>query len=200
MLIDIGLGSKAIWRILILFCEAAGAGITRPEIREHTHLGNKAIDRSLNMLKRNKLIMEEKIGRKTIYKLKLTNPYIVEIQNICKVEKEQLNNLPYGIALILRELVRKILDCIAVEHIDLFGSIAKRIYREDSDIDIALIGKKKITTGEKLEITDIEEEIEKRFKRKIQIHYFAVDEFEELRKKNNPLVIEIIKDRIRLIG
>ena len=193
MLIDIAFGSKAVWRILILLAGAPGKSLSRSEIREHSKLGNNPLSLSLRTLKKFKIINEKKIGKSLYYNLDLTNEFVSDILRVIEDERKNLNNLPYRFSLILRELTRKLIDTIEVEKVFLFGSVAKRIYREDSDIDIAVVGK--FNAGEKLRVAEFLEEIEDRFKKKIQIHYFTEKEF----TKKDKLVMEILRDGVELL-
>lgn len=196
MLLDIVLGNKATWRILILLSENPGSALTRPEIRKFTKLGNKSISSSLNNLLANGLLMKNKDGKKTYYKLDLTNEFTKGALALCKNETKQLNNLPYIFSLILREFTRQVTAEIDVKKIILFGSIAKRTFRDDSDMDVAIITNKELEVNDKLLITRIIENIESRFKKDIQPHYLTLNEFE---KKKGELCEEIRRDGINLL-
>jgi len=50
MLLDICLGSKAVWRILLVLADLPGRGVTREEIRKFTKLGSKSLTDSLKTL------------------------------------------------------------------------------------------------------------------------------------------------------
>ena len=199
MLLDICLGSKAIWRILIVLSELPGRGITREEIRKFTKLGSKSLTDSLKTLKEFNIIKAAKEGKITYYKLNLANKFITPIIELCRLEKEKLNNLNFEIAIILREFIRMCLDIIEPKKIILFGSSVKTRYRKDSDIDICLVTEKKIRIEDDLMLEDIAEKIEKRFKRNIQIHSFSEQEFEKLKKSGDLVVSEIIRDGIIII-
>ena len=199
MLLDICLGSKAIWRILIVLSDLPGRGITREEIRKFTKLGSKSVTDSLKTLKEFDIIKAVKESKITYYKLNLTNQFTTQIIELCRLEKENLNNLNFEISIILREFVRMCLDIIEPKKIILFGSIVKTRYKEDSDIDIFILTKEKLKVNEDLMLEHAAERIEKRFKRNIQIHSFSEQEFEKLKKSKNLLIHEIIRDGINII-
>ena len=199
MLLDICLGSKAIWRILIVLSDLPGRGITREEIRKFTKLGSKSVTDSLKTLKEFDIIKAVKESKITYYKLNLANQFITQIIELCRLEKENLNNLNFEISIILREFVRMCLDIIEPKKIILFGSIVKTRYKEDSDIDIFILTKEKLKVNEDLMLEHAAERIEKRFKRNIQIHSFSEQEFEKLKKSKNLLIHEIIRDGINII-
>jgi len=196
MLLDIVFGSKAVWRILILLAENPGSALTRQEIRKFTKLGNKAISLSLNNLTINQILTEHKDGKKKYYKLNLTNEFTRDILNLCKNENKNLNNLSYSFSLILREFTRQTIALINVKNIFLFGSVAKRTFRAESDIDIAIITDNEVKMKEKLLITEIIDNLENRFKKTIQPHYFTTTEF---KKGKNKVIDEIKRDGIGLV-
>jgi predicted nucleotidyltransferase len=71
-----------------------------------------------------------------------------------------------------------------------FGSRVKCITREDSDFDICVIVKQR----------NLKEEAKlSRLPEKVQLHFFSEKEFDELRKKRDKLVEDILKDGIELI-
>src|SRR3989344_7008035 len=188
MLIDIILGSKAVWRVLIVLADAPGQGVTKDEIKKITKLGGNSLFNSINLMLRNKLILKSKFGKKTFYKLNLNNKYNKSLIHIIKLEKEDLNNLSLRLSIILREYVRQMTSIININEIYLFGSAVKNSFREDSDIDIAIITEKELTTKERIEIEKINEKAKKRFKKEIQPHFFTEKEF----KKSKSLLIEQI--------
>lgn len=196
MLLDIVFGSKSVWRILILLSENPGSSLTRPEIRKFTKLGNKAISLSLNNLLINDILIKRKGGKKTYYSLNLTNEFVKDILVLCKNENKCLNNLPYSFSLILREFTRQLIAEIDVKKVILFGSIAKRTFRNDSDIDVAIIIDKELDVKDKLLVTQITENIKLRFKKEIQPHYFILNEFE---KGKDKLCEEIKRDGVSLL-
>ena len=173
MLIDIILGSKAVWRVLIVLADAPGQGVTKDEIKKITKLGGNSLFNSINLMLRNKLILKSKFGKKTFYKLNLNNKYNKSLIDIIKLEKEDLNNLSLRLSIILREYVRQMTSIININEIYLFGSAVKNSFREDSDIDIAIITEKELTTKERIEIEKINEKAKKRFKKEIQPHFFT---------------------------
>lgn len=195
MFLDILLGSKATWRILLLMAESPGGRLTRPEIRRLTCLGNKAITESLNDLLIYNIITIKKDG-KTIYGLDMANEFTKQILILCEMERKKTNSLPYSYSLILREYVRMITSIILPKKILLFGSVAKRIFREDSDIDIALVVHKEMAVQTRLEAEEIANKLKKRFGKDIQQHIFTTKEFENPKDK---LVSEIKRDGVDLL-
>ncbi len=98
------------------------------------------------------------------------------------------------------ELVRKIKEfahylkkILPVNEVYLFGSFAKREIHEGSDIDLLIIGDFKERffdrIGKVLDLTDLP----------IQPLVYTKEEFEEMKKNGNPLILEILKTGIRLV-
>jgi len=74
----------------------------------------------------------------------------------------------------------------------LFGSYTKKTYNDESDIDIAYIGK--IIEKELSKIKQIGE----LYGKKINVKKVSLKNFEKALKEKDPLVIEIIKNHILL--
>lgn len=194
MLVDIVLGSKAIWRVLIILAEAPGQGITKEEIKKITKLGGNSLFKSLRILTKNNIVNIKKFGKRTYYSINLANEYSKQIIAIVDLEKKQMNNINQKILVILREYLRKIINLIDVDKVYVFGSIVKNSYNEKSDIDIAIITET-LSTKQKINLEKINEEIEKRFGREIQIHSFKKEEF----NVKNKLAEQVQRDGIKLI-
>lgn len=195
MLVDIVLGSKAVWRVLSVLAEAPGQGVTKDEIRKITKLGGNSLFKSVNILLQNGLILVSKFGKKSYYKLNLSNNYIGRIIEIVNLERQETNNINPRIMIILREYARQIFGLIDLSEVYVFGSIVKSSYRDGSDVDIAIVSEG-ISTKERVEIEKVGERIEKRFGREVQVHFFTKDEFG---RSKTILVEQIHRDGIRLI-
>ncbi|MBU4502554.1 MAG: nucleotidyltransferase domain-containing protein [Nanoarchaeota archaeon] len=200
MLLDVCLGTKSAWRILFVLAEAPGKAVTRKEIQDLTKLGNKVLTKFLLLLTAFNIILANKIGKTYNYKLNLANPFTESILNIIRLEESKLNKPDFRTMTILREFVYELtnVDLENLKDIILFGSYAKRTFHEGSDIDVAIILKEKDVNDE-LVITDIVDKLDKRFRAKMQPHYYSEKEFDDLKKKKNKLVDEIIKDGIKLL-
>lgn len=195
MFLDIVLGSKATWRILLLMAESPGGRITRPEIRRLTCLGNEAITESLDDLIAHGIIIIKKNG-KTTYGLDLTDDFTKQILVLCEMERKKTNNLPYSYSLVLREYVRMIFSIRSPKRILLFGSVAKRVFRENSDIDVAIVFDDELPTQARLDMEEIADKLKKRFGKEVQQHIFTLKEFE---KSKDKLVSEIKLDGVDLL-
>lgn len=198
MLVDIVLGSKAVWRILVVLAQAPGQGITKEEIKKITQLGGNSLFKSMNMLVKNDILNTKKFGKRTYYALNLDNRYSKLIAEVVALERREMNDMNQKIVVILREYIRKIFDTIDAGNINkvyVFGSIVKSSYNEKSDIDIAIITEKSLSVKQTINLEKISEKIEKRFGRKIQTHFFTKEEF----NSKNKLAEQVQRDGIKLI-
>jgi len=196
MLLDITLGTRTSWKILLVLSEAPGKAVSRKEIKALTKLGNKVLSKFLLLLECSEVITSNKLGKAYYYKLNMNNKFVEKILELIKLEKYHLNSQDFVILNILRDFVYELtnLNLDNLERVILFGSYAKRTYTNNSDVDIAIILKEKSPDYELL-VIDITDRLKKRYKKVIQPHYYTSEEFKEI--KNN-LVKDIIKDGIIL--
>ncbi|MBI2144598.1 nucleotidyltransferase domain-containing protein [Candidatus Woesearchaeota archaeon] len=199
MLLDVCLGTRTAWKMLLVFGEAPGKAITRKEIQALTKSGNKVVSKFLSVLQKFGLVVGKKMGKAHYYKLNLSSPFVEQILGLIQLEKKELNNPDFFALNILREFVYELTNTNLenLRSVILFGSYAKRTYGKGSDIDVAIVLNEKNPNDELL-ITEAIGRLDKRFKKEIQPHYYAAREFEELRKKNR-LVQDIVKDGISLL-
>jgi len=199
MLLDVCLGTRTSWKILLVLAEAPGKAISRKDIRNLTKLGNKTVSKFLLLLEKFKLITSNKIGKSYFYKLNLSSPFTGGILQIIRLEKESLNNPDFFALNLLREFAYELTN-VNLENLHkviLFGSYAKRTSGENSDIDVAIVLKKR-DPGDELLITSIIDGLDKRFGIEIQPHYYAQGEFDKPGKKGK-LATEIARDGIFLL-
>lgn len=199
MLLDVCFGTRTAWKMMFVFCEAPGKGISRKEIQKFTKLGNKMLTKFLLLMEKYDIIISSKIGKSYYYKLNLSNPFVTQIVDIVQAEKKELNNPDFFALNLLREFVYELTNTNLknLNRVLLFGSYAKRTHGKESDIDVAIILNEK-NAGDELLITQIISKLSRRFKKEIQPHYYAAKEFEKLSKKEG-MEKEMLKDGIRLL-
>ena len=191
MLIETILGYKSVWRVLELLAENPTRSHTRQEIKKHTNLGNKPLTDALNRLVFAEItIKEEKKKARTVYWLNQANEFTKVLLDLIKKERLYWRMIPYSTLAVLNEFTRKCIEEINdVIKLILFGSVARGTATKNSDIDIAIIVKS-IDTKTKLSLNETTDKLERKLKRKIQLHYFTKDEF----KENKGIILEIKKE------
>jgi len=177
-------------RILLLFTMSPGRNRTRSEIKQGTELNNVPLDIALNKLI-NLGILSEK---KKIYSLNLENELVARLLE----EKKIFINLPIKVQFVLIEFIDNITRLRDIRDIILFGSYAKLIFTDRSDIDIALILDNRIKDKAKLEkkIFLIKNKISKEYKKEIHTSYFLE---QDLKHKEDPLIKDIVQNGKSLI-
>lgn len=193
MLIESILGYKSTWRILGLLLETPRKLISRSELFEYTRLGNAPLSKGLNRLVKARVLIKEKKGKKEFYYVNLDNQYLELIKQLWEKERKELRFLDYDIKMIISEFLRLVLDLEGISQVIMFGSHAKGTASVKSDIDLAVIFEKDLK--EEIEVTRIVKQLEQKFGKEIQIHYFIEKSFQEKSK----LVDEIKKEGISLL-
>ena len=174
--------------ILTIFSISPGSKFLRKELKERTKLNNVNLDNALNILLNTTLIKKEK--RYLLLNLESTKPIIKLISD----EYKSLRELPLDAYFLIINLVNY-LSKFKEANVYLFGSYAKLVFKESSDIDLACVSDK-ITRNNKKEINNLMQKLESRYGKKIEIHYFGRNFY---KNKNDPLVKDILKNGIKLI-
>jgi predicted nucleotidyltransferase len=181
----LGLLDSNIAKILTVFSLAPGAKFRRKELKEKTKLNNVNLDKALITLQNSKILLKEN----NYFKLNLNDKtkFLVEI---IQKEYKELNEIPLNVFFSILDLVYKVLVVKNIE-VYLFGSYAKLTFTPESDIDLAIVSDKHLESLEKYAL-----KIEKRYKTKIQLHFFGTD-FKK--HKEDPLVKEILRNSIKIL-
>ena len=180
--------NKDILEVLTVFSISPGSKFLRKELKERTKLNNINLDNAINILLNSNLIKKEKRF------LSLNFDYAKDIIKLVSEEYKGLRELPLDVYFSIISIVFFVSKLKGI-HVYLFGSYAKLVYKETSDIDI-LIASDKITIDEKKEINKLIQKLESRYKKKIEVHYLGMNFY---KNKKDPLVQEIIKNGLRLI-
>ncbi len=165
--------------ILAIFC-------SQPETQIHLHeigriLGKKpgVFQKAINSLETEGLLKSTRRGNQRLFSLNKSHPYINEVQKI--VQKTS------GIEYQLRSMVDKPGINIAF----IYGSYAKNKLRPTSDVDIVVVGNRKIENY-LLEEIDI---LEKTILREINMKFYTTSEYNQKKSANNAFLLEILDDR-----
>ncbi|HLC71004.1 MAG TPA: nucleotidyltransferase domain-containing protein [Candidatus Nanoarchaeia archaeon] len=178
------------FKVLSVYGLAPGSRFNRTEIKQRTRLHNVPLDKALLLLLNSRILKKEQ----KYYSLDFENDYTQKIMEINRKQHKELRELPLTIYHLILDIVTALSLFKGVE-VFLFGSYAKLIYTEKSDVDIAIVHQKEF--GKKDRITKIISKIEKACNTKIEVHYFEKDGF--YRNKKDLLVKGILKDGVRLI-
>ncbi len=197
MLLDICLGTRSAWKIVLLMAESPGKAMSKREIQTQTKIGGKALVKFMDMLNKFGILQESITGKRSLYRMNMANPFTSSILEMIKLERQQLNSPYFGTAAVLREFVYELtnINSSNLRKVILFGSVAKHTARVDSDIDIAIIVKEN-SPNDELMISKACGDIESRFKRIVQPHFFTEKEFS---LKKGKLVNEIVRDGVELV-
>jgi len=153
-------------------------------------MNNIPLDNGLRKLLNNGIII--KSGN-----LLTLNPYETEnakrIKEVILSEyKYNFNSLPLRIFYAIIEMSNKLSEINEIKRVILFGSYAKLIYSEKSDIDIAVVFGNKAKNkkiAEKMTIK-IAEKIREKSGKKIELHFFLEKDL----KEKDPLIKDILKN------
>ena len=178
------------FKVLSLYALSPGSRFNRTEIKQRTKLHNVSIDKALLLLLNSGILKKER----RYHSLNFENEYTPKIMDIGRKQYRELRELPLTIYYLLLEIVMS-LSLLKNVELYLFGSYAKLIHTEKSDVDIAIVHTRDFKNKEV--IATIIPKIERVYDRKIEIHYFEKEAF--YKNKKDLLIKGILKDGIRLI-
>ena len=183
----INLFDKNAIKILTIFSTSPGSNIDRKLLKEKTGLNNIILDKTLFYLLNINLL----IKNKRFISLNFENKDMEKIINLVSEKYLRFKHLPFKQYFMILDIKNEILRTKNVGEIFLFGSYSKLIFKEDSDIDIAIVSDE----IDKREISKLIKKLEKKFKKNIEIHIFSKNFY---KNKKDPLVKNILKDGIKL--
>lgn len=180
---------QSVFKVLSLFAMSPGSRFKRNEIKAKTLLNNVPLDTTLAKMVKTETLKKEK----NLYSINFENVGIKAIVSLLSDQYKNMKEVPFDIYLILVDLVY-ILSSSKETEAYLFGSYSKLVYKENSDMDIAVLTTKKFSRKTFEKKTN---KIKKLYKKSIEVHYF--DKFEFYKNKKDPLVKEILQNGVRLI-
>lgn len=184
----INLFDKNMTKILSLFSISPGSRLNRKTIQEKINMNNIVLDKTLNQLINLRFLLKEK----SLFSLNFKNEDIKKIISLLSENYNKLKQLPlkeYFMILDIKEEFSKIKN---ISDVYLFGSYSKLVFKKNSDIDFAVISNE----VNKREFNKQILKLEKRFSKKIEVHFFTRDFYNN---KKDPLVKEILRDGVKLI-
>lgn len=177
------------FRILTLFSLSPGSRFNRKEIQQRTKLNNVVLDKALTTLLSSKVLQKEE----RLYSLNYEDEKTKIILGLARKQYLQLKELPLAVYYLICDFIEVISIFKDIE-IFLFGSYAKLIYTEASDIDFAIVYSKKL---DQKKINLLAEKLSKTHGKMIETHYFQKSKFYQ--HKKDPLIKSILRDGVRLI-
>lgn len=174
-------------KVLSYFLISPGSKWRRKELKEGTGMNNIPLDTTLQQLLALKILKE----KKHLLEINFENKEYLDI--IMHLKKEYASfNVPYAIFNLLAEISAKLSKEKGITQTILFGSYAKLIHTEKSDIDIAVILSNALENPSFLEkkMQKSAEKLEQKYKKHIELHFFREKDF----KKKDPLIQEIRKN------
>ncbi len=179
---------KNIIKILTVFSLSPGSRLNRKIIKEKTNLNNIILDKTLAELTNFKVLIREK----NFFVLNFENKESKELINLISKNYTKLRQLPLKEYFIILDIALEISKIRDIGDVYLFGSYAKLIFKENSDIDFAIISNNAI----KEEVNKLTKKLGKKHRKTIEVHYFTKKFYNN---KKDPLVKEILQHGIRII-
>jgi len=176
--------NKDILKLLTVFSISPGSRFLRNDLKERTKLNNVNLDNAINALLNSNLIKKEK---RFLY-FNLDNRPILDV--VFQQYKE-LKQIPLNIYFLIIDFIFFLNKSKNID-VYLFGSYSKLIFKEGSDVDLAVISDR----ADKKKINNITRKLESKYNRKIEVHYFEKNFY---KNKKDPIVNEIIKNGVKLI-
>lgn len=149
------------------------------EISKKTNISYPTVWRYVQELERSGIIFIEKIGEYNICKLNKYSDLVKQLEKFLKLELS-----PHRLA--AKEFIKKVKKMREVRKVVLFGSVARREEKLESDIDIAIFTEKKTKNLEK-NILSVVDEILKNSKMKIIPILLTKNELRENEQFTNEL-------------
>ena len=145
-------------------------------------LSPKAIALTLEELEKKSILKSRKQGNMKYYRLNLENTKIKDTINIVELlQKIQFLTQHRALAHIF---------CTDERIVGIFGSYAKSIQKEGSDVDVFIVGSNKKDYIKESKIYNLD----------ISVKFFTEKEFITLLKEKNTLTNEIVENHILLFG
>ncbi len=177
------------FRIMTVISLSKGSRFQRKELKERTCMNNVTLDKTLAVLLNSGIIAREN----RYFFLNIGNEHAKEISEIIHRQYMQLREIPLNAYFSITDVVLY-LSRLKNTDVYLFGSYSKLVFRETSDIDIAIVSDS--ISENKKEIRKIVQKTEKKYKKTVEIHYFGSGFY---KNKKDPLVAEILRNGIKLI-
>lgn len=183
--------NKDVAKVLTLFSVSPGSKFSRNEIKEKTMLNNVPLDNALNALLNNEILIKEK----RFISLNFENKNLKPMSDIIKREHLRFKEIPLKIYYMMLDVSAVISNIQSPIKAYLFGSYAKLIYTDKSDIDLAVVlekGHKDIVNKIKKNLS----RIEKKYDKSLELHFYEKRDM----KQKDPIIKEILRNSVELLN
>lgn len=184
--------TKAGTAVLRVMCRQPYRNFYPAELAEMSGISVTHVLRLLGELKRIGVASIRPAGKRNTFRLNMENMLALKLTELFNLERRL--ELPQSFRAPAEEFAGKMKD--KASSILLFGSVAKGLQKEESDIDLFIISKNAQET--KKHARKLMDELFGFYTPLIEEHIFSEKEFESMYKKGNDLLINLIKDGIIL--
>ena len=174
------IGSKTRKIILKAFVESPDAEYYTRQLASLYHLSAGTLHRELKNLSSSGILKSRKIGNIKLFSINKQNPVYEEIRNIIYKTEGVVKFIKDGIP-----------GVRGIKVAFIYGSFAKGDERQDSDVDIFLIG----NTIDEGQLIHVINNIEKKLFKEINYTHYTENEYKKEKKKNNSFILEVIKGK-----
>ena len=174
------IGSKTRQTILKAFVESSDAEYYTRQLAKLYKISVGTLHRELKRLSASGILKERKVGNIKLFSLNKQNPLYEEIKNI--IYKTQ------GVISFIRDAISGIKG-IKVAFI--YGSFAKGDERQDSDVDMFLVG----DSIDEDKLIQAINDVEKKLFKEINYTRYTESEYRKEKKKKNSFILEVIRGK-----
>jgi len=180
---------NACYKVLAIFSVSPGSRFKRNEIKEKTKLNNVTLDKALIKLNNCNILGIEN----NYYRINFESENAKKVIEMVIKQYVGLKELPINVFLLIIDLTESLSTIRKIE-VYLFGSYSKLIYREKSDVDIAVLLP---SDNVKFDFDKLSQKLEKIYGKRVEIHDFDKVKFYD--NKDDPLVSDILRNGVRLL-
>ncbi|MEK6871912.1 MAG: nucleotidyltransferase domain-containing protein [Nanoarchaeota archaeon] len=184
----IGTLDKDVIKVLTVFGVSPGSHLKRTLIQEKTNINNIILNKTLFKLVNLTILKKEK----NYYYLNFEEKSSKTLLALIQAHYTKLKHLPLREYFIILDIYFELLSFANISAVYLFGSYAKLIFTEKSDIDIAIITEE----SDKKALKSSLHTLEKRHNKTIELHFFGKDFY---KNKRDPLVKDVVTHGVQLI-
>ena len=184
----INLLDKNIAKILTVFSISPGSRLSRKILKEKTQMPNVILDKTLFRLINLKFVLREK----NFFILNFKKGETKKVIDLLYENYNKLKQLPLKEYFIISDICEELSKIRNIGEVYLFGSYAKLIFTEKSDIDIAIISEE----VNKKEVAKFIKKLGEKYSKVIEVHHFTEDFY---KNKKDPLVKEILTHGVKII-